>query len=68
MAWANFVKEGAPHREDREISEALLRSKPWVSPEYAKTLFKADAEALQIRPRGRPVKNPALATAPIKDS
>jgi len=68
MAWANFVKEGAPHSEDQAISEALLRSKPWVSPEYAKTLFKADAEALQIRPRGRPVKNPGLAIAQIKDS
>lgn len=66
MAWANFVKEGAPHREDREITEALLRSKPWVSPEYAKTLFKGDAEALRIRPRGRPVRNPVPETAQIK--
>lgn len=68
MAWANFVKEGAPHREDREITEALLRSKPWVSPEYAKTLFKGDAEALGIRPRGRPVRNPVPETAQIKGS
>lgn len=68
MAWANFVKEGAPQREDREITEALLRSKPWVSPEYAKTLFKEDAEALRIRPRGRQAKNPVPEIAQIKGS
>jgi hypothetical protein len=28
-----------------------------VSPEYAKTLFKGGLEAIQIRPRGRPIKN-----------
>ena len=56
MAWANWIKEGAPYSEDRAITEALLRSKPWVSPEYAKTLFKGNLEALQIRPRGRPIK------------
>jgi putative transposase len=56
MAWANFVKEGAPQSEDWAITEALLRSKPWVSPEYAKTLFKGNLEAVQIRPRGRPIK------------
>jgi putative transposase len=56
MAWANLVKEGAPHWEDRIITEALLRSKPWVSAEYAKTLFKDNLETMQIRPRGRPIK------------
>jgi putative transposase len=56
MAWADFVKEGAPHWEDRIITEAILRSKPWVSPEYAKTLFKGNLEVMQIRPRGRPIK------------
>ena len=56
MAWANWVKEGGSYSEDRAITEALLRSKPWVSPEYAKTLFKSNLEAMQIRPRGRPIK------------
>jgi len=56
MAWSDFVKEGAPHSEDRAITEALVRSKPWVSPEYAKTLFKGNIEAIQIRSRGRPIK------------
>jgi putative transposase len=56
MAWANLVKEGAPNGEDHAITEALLRSKPWVSPEYAKTLFKGNQDAMQIRPRGRPIK------------
>jgi len=62
MAWANWVKEGAPYSEDRAITEAILRSKPWASPEYAKTLFKDNLEAMQIRPRGRPIKKdpPAL--------
>jgi hypothetical protein len=59
MAWANWVKEGAPHWEDLAITEALLRSKPWVSPEYAKTLFKGNLDAMQIRPRGRPIKKRA---------
>jgi putative transposase len=65
MAWANLVKEGAPHSEDRVITEALLRSKPWLSPEYAKTLFKGNLEATQIRPRGRPVKKPPYNTASL---
>jgi putative transposase len=56
MAWSDFVKEGAPHSEDRAITEALVRSKPWVSPEYAKTLFKGNIEGIQIRSRGRPIK------------
>ena len=64
MAWANWIKEGAPYSEDRAITEALLRSKPWVSPEYAKTLFKGNLEALQIRPRGRPIKKDPPAGRP----
>ena len=57
MAWADFVKEGAPHYEDRQITEALLRSKPWMTAEYAKTLFKGNLDVISIRGRGRPIKN-----------
>jgi len=56
MAWAHFVKEGAPHWEDRQITESLLRSKPWVSDIYAKRIFKDHPEIAQIRHRGRPRK------------
>ncbi len=56
MSWANFVKEGAPHWEDRQITESLIRSKPWVSDIYAKKLFKDRPEIAQIRHRGRPRK------------
>ena len=56
MTWAGFVKEGAPHWEDRQITEALIRSKPWVSDIYAKTLFKDKPEQALIRYRGRPKK------------
>jgi putative transposase len=56
MAWAAFVKEGAPHWEDRQITEALTRSKPWVSDVYAKSLFKGNPELVAIRYRGRPKK------------
>jgi putative transposase len=56
MAWAAFVKEGAPHWEDRQITEALIRSKPWVSDIYAKTLFKNQSDQILIRHRGRPRK------------
>ena len=56
MSWVNFVKEGAPHWEDRQITEALIRSKPWVSDIYAKKLFKDNPELTQIRHRGRPRK------------
>jgi putative transposase len=56
MGWAAFVKEGAPHWEDRQITELLLRSKPWVSDSYAKKLFKDCLELVQIRHRGRPRK------------
>ncbi len=56
MAWASFVKEGAPHWEDMQITESLIRSKPWVSDIYAKKLFKDNLSATQIRHRGRPRK------------
>jgi putative transposase len=56
MAWASFVKEGAPHWEDKQITESLVRSKPWVSDIYAKKLFKDDPGLVQIRHRGRPKK------------
>ena len=56
MAWANFVKEGAPNWEDQQITESLLRSKPWISDIYAKKLFKDNPEIVQIRNRGRPRK------------
>ena len=56
MGWAAFVKEGAPHWEDRQITESLLRSKPWVSDIYAKKVFKDSPEIAQIRQRGRPRK------------
>ena len=56
MTWAGFVKEGAPHWEDRQITEALVRSKPWVSDIYAKKLFKDNPEQTLIRHRGRPKK------------
>ncbi len=56
MSWANFVKEGAPHWEDRQITESLLQSKPWISDIYAKKLFKDIPEIAIIRQRGRPRK------------
>lgn len=56
MSWSNFVKEGAPHWEDRQITEALIRSKPWISDIYAKKLFKDAPEIATIRRRGRPRK------------
>jgi len=56
MTWAAFLKEGAPHWEDRQITEALVRSKPWISDVYAKKLFKDNPEQALIRRRGRPKK------------
>ena len=56
MAWAAFVKEGAPHWEDRQITEALMRSKPWISENYAKSLFKDRPDQVLMRRRGRPKK------------
>jgi putative transposase len=56
MSWSSFVKEGAPHWEDRQITESLIRSKPWVSDIYAKKIFKDASELTIIRHRGRPRK------------
>jgi putative transposase len=56
MKWAEFVKDGAPHWEDRQITESLLRSKPWVSDIYANKLFKENPDIAKIRYRGRPRK------------
>ena len=56
MAWSAFVKDGAPHWEDRQITEALVRSKPWVSDIYAKQLFKDNPDLTLMRHRGRPKK------------
>jgi len=56
MAWSAFVREGAPYWEDRQITEALLRSKPWVSDIFAQKLFKDKPEQILIRYRGRPKK------------
>ena len=54
LAWQHFVQEGAPHREDLEITEYLLKSKPWISRSTATQLFKNTLGAIEIRPRGRP--------------
>jgi putative transposase len=56
MAWSVFVKDGAPHWEDCQITEALVRSKPWVSDIYAKKLFKDNPDLTLMRHRGRPKK------------
>ncbi|SNX28887.1 putative transposase [Polynucleobacter meluiroseus] len=56
MIWARFVKEGAPHWEDQQITAALIRSKPWVSEQFAKRFFKDNPEEALIRTRGRPKK------------
>jgi putative transposase len=63
MIWSAFVKEGAPHWEDQQITEALIRSKPWVSDIYAKKLFKDDLDKALIRHRGRPKKLTSLNSA-----
>jgi putative transposase len=63
MAWAGFIKEGAPHWEDRQITEALLRSKPWLSDALAQKLFKDRPDQLEIRHRGRPKKENTLSIA-----
>jgi putative transposase len=54
MAWANFVKEGAPHHEDKAITEHLIRSKPWISKNFGLNHPKIDLANCLIKPRGRP--------------
>ena len=56
MIWADYVKEGTPDWENRQITEALTRSKPWVSDIYAEKLFKDNPDQALIRHRGRPKK------------
>lgn len=56
MAWANFVKEGAPHYEDKSITEHLIRSKPWISKNFCLNHPKIDLANCLIKPRGRPKK------------
>lgn len=59
LAWAAYVKEGAPQHETQTITDHVLRSKPWVSPEFrAKTPALASDQWL-IKQRGRP-KNMSL--------
>ena len=63
MAWAGFIKEGAPHWEDRQITETLLRSKPWLSDTLALKLLKERPDQLAIRHRGRPKKDKTVTEA-----
>lgn len=64
MSWSGFVKDGAPHWEDRQITDVLLRSKPWISEQCAKKLFKHDLGQTLIRHRGRPRKLNSLNSVP----
>ncbi len=54
--WASFVREGAAHWEDRQITECLMKSKPWVTENFAQKHFKDKLELISIRYRGRPSK------------
>jgi len=55
-AWAAFVREGAAHWEDRQITECLLRSKPWITEKFVQEHFKGNENQVLIRYRGRPAK------------
>jgi putative transposase len=55
-AWANYVREGTTHLEDHAITEHVLRSKPWVSPEFRAQNPRINFSDWQMRPRGRPKK------------
>ncbi len=57
LAWAAFVREGAPHHEDLVIAEHLIRSRPWVSPEFIKENPKWSLDQWQLKARGRPKKD-----------
>lgn len=57
LAWATFVRDGAPHHEDHAITEHLIRSKPWVSPEFIRENSKIWGPEWQMKPRGRPKKS-----------
>jgi len=56
LAWANFVREGAPNHEDQKITAHILRSKPWLSPEFRAKNQKLGLDDWLIKPRGRPKK------------
>ncbi len=53
-AWAAYVKEGAPHHEDKAITQHILRSIPWVSAEFRDRNRKLGMQEWSIKPRGRP--------------
>lgn len=56
LAWVAFVREGAPDHENHLITEHLIRSRPWISPEFIKQNQKINLEQWQLKPRGRPKK------------
>lgn len=56
LAWANFVQEGAPNQEEEAITAHILRSKPWVSPDFRSQNYKYGLDQGLIKPRGRPKK------------
>lgn len=56
LAWANFVQEGAPNQEEQAITAHILRSKPWVSPDFRSQNYKFGLDQGLIKPRGRPKK------------
>jgi len=56
LAWATFVREGASHYEDHAITEHLIRSRPWISPQFIKQNPKLSLDQWQLKPRGRPKK------------
>jgi len=56
LAWANFVQEGAPNQEEQAITAHILRSKPWVSPDFRSQNYKFGFDQGLIKPRGRPKK------------
>ena len=55
-SWASFVREGAAHWEDRQITECLMKSKPWITEKFAEHHFKDKSDLISIRYRGRPKK------------
>lgn len=57
LAWAGYVREGSSHHEDHTITEHLIRSRPWVSPEFIKQNPKLNLDQWQLKPRGRPKKD-----------
>jgi putative transposase len=56
LAWAAFVREGPSDHEDHAITEHLIRSRPWISPEFIKQNPKLNLDQWQLKARGRPKK------------